>query len=185
VVRFFDDLSRHVDELVGSPPGVDPGFMDPSMESGTRWPSKVLMAAGTCHVFVPLISPGYVESPWCAKEWDAFARRKVVRRLSDRSGSRTAILPVTWSRIQQDQLPSVVRELQFFLPQQLTDPDIAQRYLDKGVYGLLALHDEAAYRAVAWRLARSIVDAYHAYHIEPKIPTDPRQLRGSFRGDDG
>jgi hypothetical protein len=84
-----------------------------------------------------------------------------------------------------DQLPPVVRELQFFLPQQLRDPDIAQHYLTEGVCGLLGLNDEAAYQAVAWRLACGIVDAYYTYHVEPKIPTDPRQLRGSFRGDDG
>jgi len=118
-------------------------------------------------------------------EWDDFSRRKVSRRPADSSWSRTAILPVTWSPMQKDQLPPAVRELQFFLPQQLTDPDIAQRYLVDGVYGLLALNDETDYQAVAWRLARGIVDAYHAYHVEPTIPTDPRQLRKSFRGDDG
>ena len=185
VVRFFDDLSMHVDQLVGSPIGVDPGFMDRSMESGTRWTAEVLAAVGTCHVFIPLISSGYVESQWCAMEWNAFSRRNVVRRPSDSSGSNTAILPVTWSPMRKDQLPSAVRELQFFLPQQLRDPDIAQRYLAEGVYGLLALNDEAAYLAVVWRLARGIVDAYYTYHVEPKIPTDPGQLRGSFWSDEG
>jgi len=175
----------HVDQLVGSPTGVDPGFMDRSMEGGTRWASEVLAAAGTCHVFIPLISSGYVESRWCAMEWDTFSRRNVVRGPSDSSASKTAILPVTWSPMREDQLPPVVRELQFFLPQQLMDPNIAQRYLANGVYGLLTLNDEAAYQAVAWRLARGIVDAYHAYHVEPKIPTDPRQLREPFRGDGG
>ncbi len=185
VVRLFDDLSRHVDQLVGPPPGVDPGFLDRSMEGGTRWEREVLAAAGTCHVFIPLISSGYVESKWCAMEWDAFSGRNVVRGPSDSSASKTAILPVTWSPMREDQLPPVVRELQFFLPQQLMDPNIAQRYLANGVYGLLTLNDEAAYQAVAWRLARGIVDAYHAYHVEPKIPTDPRQLREPFRGDGG
>lgn len=185
VVRLFDDLSVHVDQLVGSPTGVDPGFMDRSMEGGTRWAREVLGAAGTCHVFVPLISSGYVESEWCAREWDAFSCRNVSRREADSSGNNTAILPVTWSPMREDQLPPAVRELQFFLPQQLADPNIAQRYRDDGVYGLLTLNDEAAYQAVAWRLARGIVDAYHSYHVESRIPTDPRQLRESFRGDDG
>ncbi|MGH3935464.1 MAG: TIR-like protein FxsC [Pseudonocardiaceae bacterium] len=185
VVRLFDDLSMHVDQLVGSPTGVDPGFMDRSMQGGTKWAREVLAAAGTCHVFIPLISSGYVESKWCAKEWDAFSRRNVISRPSDSSGSKTAILPVTWSPTREDQLPPVVRELQFFLPQQLTDPNIAQRYLAEGVYGLLALDDKAAYQAVAWRLARGIVDAYYAYQVEPKIHTDPQQLRESFRGEDG
>jgi len=182
VARFFDELSMHVDQLVGSPTGVDPGFMDRSMEGGTRWTREVLAAAGTCHVFVPLISSGYVESKWCAMEWDAFSRRNVGRR-PDSSGSETAILPVIWSPVLAGQLPPSVRELQFFLPQQLKEPDIAQRYRVEGVYGLLALNDEEAYQAVAWRLACRIVDAYHAYRVEPKIPTDHRQLRESFQGD--
>jgi len=185
VVRLFDDLSMHVGQLVGSPTGVDPGFMDRSMESGARWVPEVLAAVGTCHVFIPLISSGYVESKWCAMEWDAFSSRTIGRRRSDSSGSRTAILPVTWSPMLEDHLPPVVRELQFFLPQQLKDPDVAQRYLAEGVYGLLALKDEEAYRHVIWRLARRIVDAYHAYHVEPRIPTDPCQLRESFGGDSG
>lgn len=186
VVRLFDDLSRHVDQLVGPPTGVDPGFMDRSMEGGTRWAPEVLAAAGTCHVFIPLISSGYVDSEWCAMEWDAFSRRNVARRpAGDVPANGTAILPVAWSPMLEDQLPPAVRELQFFQPQRLKDPNIAQRYLDDGVYGLLALKDEADYQAVAWRLARGIVDAYHAYHVEAQIPTDPRQLRKSFRGEDG
>jgi len=184
VVRLFDDLSMHVGQLLGSPTGVDPGFMDRSMEGGTRWATEVLAAAGTCHVFIPLISSSYVESKWCAMEWDAFWRRNVIRRTSDSSGSQTVILPVIWLPMPENQLPPVIRELQFFqLQQQLKDSDIAQRYLDEGVYGLLTVNDEAAYRVVAWRLARWIVEAYHAYHVEPWIPTDPRQLRESFRGD--
>ena len=185
VVRLFDDLSMHVDQLLGSPTGVDAGFMDRSMEGGTRWAPEVLEAAGTCHVFIPLISSSYVESKWCAMEWDAFWRRNVIRRPSDSSGNKTAILPVKWSPMREDQLPPAVRELQFFLPQQLTDPDIAQRYLVDGVYGLLAQDHKTDYQAVAWCLARGIVDAYHAYHVEPMIPTDPGQLSESFRGDDG
>lgn len=181
VVRLFDDLSRYVDQLLGPPTGVDPGFMDRSMEGGTRWAPEVLAAAGTCHVFIPLISSRYVESKWCAREWDAFSRRNVVRRLADSSGNKTAILPVRWSPMREDKLPPMVRELQFFLPQQLRDPDITQRYLADGVYGLLALDDHADYQAVAWRLARGIVDAYHEYHVEPKVHTDPRQLRESFQ----
>jgi len=145
------------------------------MQGGTRCAPEVLTAAGTCHVFISLISSGYVESKWCAMEWDAFWRRNVIRRPSDSSRSQTAILPVIWLPMREHQLSLLVRELQFFLPQQLRDTDITQRYLAEGVYGL-ALNDEAVYQAVAWRLARQAVDAYYAYHVEPKI-TDQRQLR--------
>ena len=185
VLRLFGDLSSHVGELLGSAVGEYPGFMTRSIEGEMRSAPEVLTAAGTCHVLIPLISSGYVESKWCAMAWDAFWRRNVIRRPSDSSGRKTAILPVTWSPMLEDQLPPPVRVLQFFLPQQLKDPDIAQRYLTEGVYGLLALNDEAAYQAVAWRLARRIRDVSLMYHVEPKIPTDPRQLRESFRGDHG
>jgi len=189
VVRFFDDLSMNVDQLVGSPTGVDPGYMDESLESGTKWDRELLAVLGTCHVFVPLISSRYVNnSKWCPMEWDAFSRRTartIPGRPSDLSQSGTAILPVTWLPMEDAQLPHAVRELQFFLPQRLQDPDIAQRYLTDGVYGLLALNDEAAYQAVAWRLARRIVDTFHAYLVEPWIPTDPGQLPQSFRDDGG
>ncbi len=105
VVRLFDDLSMHVDQLLGSPTGVGPGFMDRSMEGGTRWAPEVLEAAGTCHVFIPLISLSYVESTWCAMEWDAFWQRNVIRRPSDSSGSQTAILPVTWLPMRKTSCP--------------------------------------------------------------------------------
>jgi hypothetical protein len=189
-LRLFNDLSSHVGELLGCAVGEYPGFMEWStadMADGVRLAPEVLAAAGTCHVFVPLISWGYMESKWCAMEWDAFSKRNVGHRpaaSSASSGRKTAILPVIWSPTVADQLPPAVRELQFFRPQKLRDPGIVQRYLTEGVYGLLILNDEAAYQAVAWCLAQRIVDAYYAYHIESRTPTDPRQLRGSFRGDD-
>jgi TIR domain len=185
VVDFFKDLWRHVDQLLSPPTGVDAGFMDRSIETGTKWTPELLAAAGTCHVFVPLISSGYVASQWCAREWDAFSRRTVVRRPPpSSSANKTAILPVIWSPMPDNQLPPVVQELQWFLPQQSTDPDIIQRYREDGVYGLLAMKDDTAYQVVAWRLARYIADAYYAYRVKPEIITDPQYLRESFRGDD-
>ena len=182
VARLFDDLSRHVDELMGCPTGVDPGFLDRSMEAGTKWAPEVLAAVGTCHVFISLISSGYLKSKWCAMEWDAFSQRKVDRRSSVSSESETAILPVIWSPMQEE-FPATVRELQLFRPRQLKDPGIAQSYLDEGVYGLLTLEEKAAYQAVAWRLAQQIVHSFHTYDVERRIPTDLQQLRKSFRSD--
>jgi len=186
VVRFFDDLSMNVDQLVGSPTGVDPGYMDESLESGTKWDRELLAVLGTCHVFVPLISSRYVNnSKWCPMEWDAFSRRTartIPGRPSDLSQSGTAILPVTWSPV-QDQLPQTVQELQFFLPKRLKDRDIAERYRENGIFGLLATDDMDAYGKVAWSLARRIADVYYAYQVEPMILSDSGHLCDSFWGD--
>lgn len=153
------------------------------MESGTKWDHELLAALGTCHVFVPLISSRYVNnSKWCPMEWDAFSRRTVQTipgRPSDLSQSGTAILPVTWSPV-QEQLPQTVQELQFFLPKRLKDRDITERYRENGIFGLLATDDMDAYGKVAWSLARRIADVYYAYQVEPMILSDSAHLCDSF-----
>jgi hypothetical protein len=62
VARLFDDLSMHVNEMVPYGNRGDPGFMDRSMGGGERWSRELLTAAGTCQVFVALISGPYVAS---------------------------------------------------------------------------------------------------------------------------
>jgi hypothetical protein len=187
VVRLFEDLSFHVGELMGSAAGEYPGYLDQAMDPGVRWRTEVLRAAGTCQVFVPLLSPRYLDSPWCAMEFDAFSRRKVnrkpTRRPTDAIGEGTAILPVLWMPMDSEQLPLVLSELQYFMPYPLPDEDIVQRYSEEGVHGLLALHDEEAYQAVVWRLARRIVQVSRNHQVESQVFTDTDGLRKSFRGD--
>lgn len=187
VATLFDDLTEHVDQLVGSPPGIDPGFMDRNQESGVEWVPEVLTAASSCQVFVPLISLGYLQSEWCAMEWDAFTRRPVRHRRQPGSPrTNTAVVPVVWTPLRADSLPAMVRALQFFEPHQSADPGIAQRYLADGVYGLRAGGDSAAYQAVTWRLARRIADVFQEYRVVvPETAPKPAQLRRSFSTRDG
>lgn len=182
VLRLFDDLTQHVDQLVGSPPGEDPGFVDRAIDSGTRWSPDLRAAAGSCQVFVPLVSMNYIRSRWCAMEWDAFARRPVAhRRAPGTPRPSTAILPVRWSPLREGVLPARLSDVQFFEPQHLTDPGIVPRYVNEGVYGLLALKDEVAYQAVAWRLAQRIAAIFHEYRVAvPDTLPNPSELHTSF-----
>src|SRR5689334_3703665 len=75
--RFFEDVSEHVAQLMGTGPGEDPGSMDIQTQPGTEWNDKLRRAVGTCQVFVPLLSPGWQTSPWCQLEWQAFSRRAI------------------------------------------------------------------------------------------------------------
>jgi hypothetical protein len=185
VRRLFADLSTHVDQLVGAPIGVDPGFMDRSLTTGARWAAELVAAAGTCQVFVPLVSSAYAKSKWCTIEREIFAKRRVrPRRDADPAGAGTAILPVTWLRTELELVPAEIRRLQFFEPQRLVDPSVVPRYLEEGVYGLLALNDESAYQAVTWRLAQMIVRAYERYRVEPHDPDESAALLAGLRGDD-
>jgi hypothetical protein len=50
VTRFFDDLTADVNDLIGSVPGRDPGFLDVAGDGGVLWRRRLLHAVGTCHV---------------------------------------------------------------------------------------------------------------------------------------
>ncbi|WP_173079480.1 TIR-like protein FxsC [Phytohabitans rumicis] len=179
VMEFFDELSEHVSGLLGLRAGEDPGFMDRTMTGGQRWTRELLHAAGTCQVFVPLVSPGLVRSPWCAMEWDAFSRREIVRRDDGGPAWESGILPVSWIQTEYDVLPAVVREIQHFAPIRLPNPDYAADYQQEGLYGLLALKSDA-YSAVVWRLAQRIVEVYRTHRVTHLVPSGTDSLRNVF-----
>ncbi|MCG5465987.1 TIR-like protein FxsC [Micromonospora sp. MED01] len=179
--RFFDDLSTHVSELVGLPTGVDPGFMDSSLGGGERWTPELLRAAGTCQVFIPLVSSSFISSTWCAMEWHAFARRQIEPRVPGSSAHETAIVPVNWSPTTEASLPPSIRAIQRFSPTALPDDNtVARQYEQEGVYGLLTMQREQAYRAVVWRLAQRVVAIHRAYHVHPLVPAGIDELRTLF-----
>ncbi|MDG4759424.1 TIR-like protein FxsC [Micromonospora sp. WMMD710] len=180
VSRFFEDLSGHVSELVGPVTGFDPGFLDSSIAGGERWSPELLQAAGTCQVFVPLVSSALLGSEWCGLEWDAFSRRRIVPRPGVASAHETAIVPVTWSPTNGTPLPRVLRDIQRFSPTAMPDPDIAVHYQRDGVYGLLTMQWENTYRAVVWRLAQRIVAIHRSYVVEPWVPASVDELCNRF-----
>jgi hypothetical protein len=181
VMDLFDDLSADVGELLGRLPGADPGFMDRIMPGGERATEELLLAAATCQVFVPLISPSLVRSEWCAIEWDVFSRRTVTRR-DGRHDLETAVLPVVWAPAHAADLPKVIRDVQMFSPTQLPKDDYAAQYFQDGLYGLRTMGLEDAYRAIVWRLARRIVDIHYSHVVAPldPIPTGVEGLRKDF-----
>ncbi|MET7880442.1 TIR-like protein FxsC [Micromonospora profundi] len=185
VSRLFEDLSVHVSELVGPVTGVDPGFLDSSIAGGELWNPELLQAAGTCQVFVPLVSSALLSSEWCGREWDAFSRRRIVPRHSSASAHETAIVPVTWSPTNGTPLPRVLRDIQRFSPTAMPDPAIAERYQRNGVYGLLTMGWEPEYRAVVWRLAQRIVAIHRSYLVEPWVPASVDELSNRFAEEPG
>jgi transcriptional regulator with XRE-family HTH domain len=166
-VRFFEDLSENVAELVSRPAGSDPGYMDSSVADGKHWTAELLHAVGTCQVFVALLSPIYFDSHWSGVEWNAFARRQVISYPEGEITSQTAIIPVFWTPVREWEIPKVVRETQFFYPEAMPDSDKAVRYESDGVVGLLQL-DDNAYQAVVWRLAQRIAEIHYTHRVEPR-----------------
>jgi hypothetical protein len=178
VMRFFDELTENVNELVGSPAGQDPGFVDLGRGGGESWQETVLGAVGTCQVFVCLLSRPLLKSPWCCREWDAFARRAVVPRGGSARPGDTAIVPVLWAPL-SDPMPPMVAKINVFRPTGLPKEHYAARYLANGLFGLLRSEPDI-YEAILWKLALHIQRIHTQYWVEPRIPAGVDDLRTSF-----
>ncbi|GIF22184.1 hypothetical protein BJ973_002509 [Actinoplanes tereljensis] len=166
VTRFFDDLTADVNDLIGSVPGRDPGFLDVAGEGGERWRERLLRAAGTCQVFICLLSVPYLHhSEWCAREWDLFARRKVKPRSPEADPAESAIIPVLWTPM-TGRIPPVVAEVNYFIPTRLSADDRAA-YLAEGLLGLLKTGQENVYQAIVWRIAQHVERIRRGYWVPP------------------
>lgn len=179
VLTLFTELTANVNELLSLSPGRDPGFMDMTMDGGERWEENLLYAAGTCQVFVALLTSRYLTgSEWCAMEWDLFSRRKIIKRDGTQLPGETAIVPVLWAPIKLE-LPSVVSEVTLFMPRNLPDPSFLPEYEANGLYGLLRSDQIQAFKAIVWKLALHVQRVCHSYHVEPmRLATE--ELRRSF-----
>lgn len=180
LVRFFDDLSENVAQLVSRPAGSDPGYLDRSMTGGNRWASELLRAIGTCRVFVALLSDSYFQSTWCSMEWFAFSQRAVVSCADNGLVQQSAVIPVVWAApLPPDQTPAVIANVQQFSPNDMPNTDISRRYQAEGVFGLLRTQVDL-YDAVVWKLAQRIAHIYHSYRVEPHV-LEQHELRDVFR----
>ncbi|HTZ29730.1 MAG TPA: TIR-like protein FxsC [Streptosporangiaceae bacterium] len=180
VRTFFQDLQENVGQLVARPAGADPGYMDTSVPTGGRWTDELLNALGTCQVFVALLSAPYLSSPWCGREWHAFAQRTVVPLSAANSEHPTGIFPVLWAPVRSSQVPPQIREVQRFSPADLPETDICEQYEANGVFGLKKIRDSLAYDAVVWRLAQNIEEFLSSNRVEPKT-LGKDELRDIFR----
>jgi hypothetical protein len=180
VMRLFDELTANVNELIGSPAGQDPGYLDVGRGGGEMWQQAVLRAAGTCQVLVCLLSRPYLfQSMWCPREWDVFSRRKVVRRDGAGPHVESAIVPVLWTPFHEP-LPRSISDINVFSPTGLPDEDYTARYLTDGLLGLLRTGQRDIYEAIVWKLALHIQRIHSLYWVEPGIPDGVEGLRTSF-----
>ncbi len=174
-LRLFTELSIHVNALVSRPAGADPGFINRNMRGGERWTPELLEAVGTCQVFVALLSPAYLDSEWCALEWNLFASRTIARR-DGRTDHETCILPVSWAPADSCEPPD---RLQWFSPDGTPDEGVVPNYHQEGLYGLLSMKNDASH-VVIWKLAQRIVELSRSHWVEPRVLTAPHGLDRKF-----
>lgn len=174
----FKALTVNVANLVDSPTGEAPGFMDTDIETGLPWRQHLLEMLSTTQVFVALINAPYVRtSKWCAMEWDLFMRRTATRKDDGTPRRNPPVIPVIWAPVTPG-LPVEVAEVERFIPNELPD-DIQARYRRNGILGLHNT-DRDAYAAVVWELSLEISRLYYKYSVESSDTADITDLRQAF-----
>jgi hypothetical protein len=168
VREMFQDLTEDLTQLLPLSTGHDPGFVDLEMRAGAAWREELRSAIGSCQVFVPLLSASYLDSSYWHAEWDTFARRRVYGRADGYRVDTSAILPVLWTPVDRERVPSMVAAVARFTPTGLPDEYIEQ-YAEQGLYGMLDAGRGDAYRSVVWRLARAIQVLFARNWVEPDV----------------
>jgi hypothetical protein len=174
----YKALTTNVANLVDSPTGETPGFMDTETETGMPWRQHLIEMLCTSQVFVALLNAPYVRtSRWCAMEWDLFMRRTAKRRDDGTPRGTPPVIPVIWAPVTPG-LPKEVAEIERFIPTELPD-DIQARYRRNGILGLHNT-DRDAYAAVVWELSLEISRLYYKYDVEPSDTRATSDLRQAF-----
>ncbi len=75
---FIKNLSSTYRKLTGEPPKV---FLDrESLITSSVWEAKIKRSLGESNLMLAVLSPAYVRSPWCRKEWELFTLREEAMR---------------------------------------------------------------------------------------------------------
>jgi FxsC-like protein len=92
---FFKDLSDAVRDKLGLGPKEDVGFFDErELELGEVWDRSIVAALQSTKVFLAVMSPAYLKSEYCGKEWALFEKRL---RASFPEGATPPVLkPLIW-----------------------------------------------------------------------------------------
>jgi hypothetical protein len=145
--KYHADLAKEVQLRLGAD-DAKVGFWDTGrIEVGSDWSAATSEALATARTLVPIISPHFIQSEYCGKEWQLFLKRFPLE------SPRSAILPVLWMPIPRD-LPSAIARVQLW-----TD-DFPQVYREEGLRFVMRLSRYADdYRKVVSRFAQRLIEA--------------------------
>jgi FxsC-like protein len=177
VLDFYRELVRNVRDLVGGEEA-DIGFLaGKDIKLGESWPAELDQALQSCRVFLPLLSPAYLASDYCGREWLAFRMRQAAAAAPDQP-TPPLILPVLWTPL--DRLQSVPPELSELQRRRLT---LGDDYATEGMDFLMRLEGKKDTRETIIRaLARELVTAAQEYPLPPlAVPPRIKQLVSPWR----
>ena len=163
-------------QLTDLPRGAHPGVMDRGLGPGDDWPTELVQALATCHVFVPLYSKRYFTSEHCGREWYYFNSR-ALNHAARVTGAVETIIPAVWVPVDTRQLPAAARSIQLHYD--------SEAYEANGFYGIIKLSRyKDAYDEAVYALALRIVRVAERSKVKQGLVADYDSLESAF-GEDG
>jgi FxsC-like protein len=175
IERLFADLSAEVRSRAGLPANATVGFLDVNVQVGATWSSTLMAALATCATFVALVSPRYLLSLPCGREWTIFESRLHAMH-QRRKPPPPALLPLLWEP--PDDIPRVIADRQY---QNKNMPAAYDRTGLRQIMRLKRHHDD--YWVLLGELARQIVSIANQHPV-PHGPegVDYHKVRSAFTG---
>ncbi|MDT7808430.1 MAG: hypothetical protein QOJ70_2243 [Acidobacteriota bacterium] len=91
--------------------GEEPSIcFDSSLIAGVSFTDRLVVSIARSKLFLPIVSPSYLESEWCIKELREFSR-SAMQTGGLRVGNRSRILPVYITPVERESLPPELGEL--------------------------------------------------------------------------
>ena len=187
---FFQDLNKEVQER-SSNGSLEEGFFDQDdLELGEFWEPKLESALRQSRVFVAAVTPGCLESEYCAKEWRAFEARVSEYANTHNTQAPPVILPLIW-------VPSPEPLPQFIAARQYTQGNPDDVWNKKGLKHICKLKSQLVaehtvyLEALADRIVKlgqqygaldAVASVRHPSDLPPGFPGTPQVQAASSPG---
>src|SRR5690349_4347765 len=130
LAQFFTDLANAVRREVplhSGTPVRDIGFFDNrSISTGEKWDDAVVDGLQKAHSLVAVLSPGYVSSDGCGREFTVF-RDRLERARGTAAVRHALLLPIMWSEPSNVEVPAALSVYQ------RTNADLGPTYATQGL----------------------------------------------------
>ncbi|MDN3026418.1 FxsC protein [Streptomyces sp. S.PB5] len=178
VSRFHADLLAEL-QAKGADCEGQPAFRDlEQIRMGTDWEKAIGDAVGNCRAMVALCSPGYVNSPYCGKEWTVFQDR-LTRFRHDTDIDAPSLIPVRWRPV-RGALPPEMSRYQY--TERGMDLRTREEYAERGLMHIMRTDPAGAtYRTIVSVIADAVRRAAERYRL-PRLSPDLRTVRNAFEG---
>lgn len=127
--KFIEEFRQPLEALLGVVSGKSAVFVDErEIEWGDEWHESLQDAVCRTRSLICLVSPQYLNSEWCGREYQVFLSRKQASGSKDEGTAPSWIFPILWEALPgKRKLPAVISRFQYRLPE--APEDLEQRGL--------------------------------------------------------